>query len=298
MLDANATEQEIVALGYKIDSWEWGLTAPRRVMLETIVMAEYHHIYRGLWRSHVCSRDGTPNLLVCPDSGSCARRRTLSSSTPLRGLSRSDDDTADTVDEADEAATCACSVPGIADAAYDWQNVYYCVVDDDYRALFDSFMPPLLLRELTVMLATTSVLEGDIIDTAGLGDMAFWLMAPTIERLLAAKRLSDLDEFASVKFAKWDSYDGANETWLSYSYYSQAEGENSFYPDEYTCVGHGADDAVLDASLPLQGGVARYDSDGDGIVSNWEFFTAINPNRDDLDSVFASFDWEHCQGRV
>lgn len=296
MLDASVTEAELVALGYEMESWEWGLSAPRRAMLESVVMAEYHHIYRGLWRSHVCSRDGTPKLLECPDGGSCADRRRARG---LGGSSRGGSSRGGSGSDDDDGEDCSCSVPGISSASYDWQNVYYCVVDDDHRALFDTLMPPLLLQELTVLVASTPIVEGDLIDTAGLADPTFWLLAPAMERVLQAKRLYGLDDFAGSSFAKWDSYDGSNETWLSYSYYSQAAGESSYYPEAYTCVGHDADDEVLDASLPLQGGAQQYDLDGDGAVSNWEYFMAVDPNRQDvLDYVFDSFEWEHCRGKV
>jgi squalene-hopene/tetraprenyl-beta-curcumene cyclase len=48
-----------------------------------------------------------------------------------------------------------------------------------------------------------------------------------------------------IKFDKWASVDGSNETWLSYSYYTQDEGENAYYKDAYTCVGHAADEPSL-----------------------------------------------------
>ena len=44
LLEANVTNKEIQALGYK--TWKWGMTAPRKMMVETAIMGEYFHIYR------------------------------------------------------------------------------------------------------------------------------------------------------------------------------------------------------------------------------------------------------------
>jgi hypothetical protein len=135
-------------------------------------------------------------------------------------------------------------------------------------------------------------------ETNGLGDILFWLISPAIERLLAAKRLSGLDAFGGAGFKKWESVDGSNETWLTYSYYSQSAGENAYFPSAYTCQGHAPDDAVLPSSLPQQGGLSWYDEVSDGVVSNYEMFSALDPNDWDAPYVFASMDWDHCRGSV
>ena len=68
LLDAEMTADEIMSHGYSMEEWAWGTKGARRTMLENMVMGEYFHVYKSLWRSHMCSRDGTPNLLVCPDN--------------------------------------------------------------------------------------------------------------------------------------------------------------------------------------------------------------------------------------
>ena len=70
------------------------------------------------------------------------------------------------------------------------------------------------------------------------------------------------------------------------------------FPDGYHCVGHGADDPVLATELPLTDAVlAAADGDGDGEISNWEFYLAIDPNDvNGLDYVYDNFDWDHCIG--
>jgi hypothetical protein len=38
------------------------------------------------------------------------------------------------------------------------------------------------------------------------------------------------------------------------------------------------------------------DTNGDKVISNWEFFLALDPNNiDGNDYVFDNFDWEHCE---
>jgi hypothetical protein len=83
---------------------------------------------------------------------------------------------------------------------------------------------------------------------------------------------------------------------MTFSYYTQAAGENPTYPQAYTCVGHGPDDHVLPDSLPLVEGYADLaDTDRDGVVTNWEYYVAMDPNNmRGADYVFEHFRWEHC----
>ena len=53
VLEANVTNKEVQALGYR--TWKWGMNAPRKAMVETAIMGEYFHIYRSFWRSHMCA---------------------------------------------------------------------------------------------------------------------------------------------------------------------------------------------------------------------------------------------------
>lgn len=65
--------------------------------------------------------------------------------------------------------------------------------------------------------------------------------------------------------------------------------------------GHAAGDAALPSRLPytdaiLAGGADR---DGDGQISNWEFYQALNPNNLLAnDYVFDHFEWTHCEGKL
>jgi hypothetical protein len=100
----------------------------------------------------------------------------------------------------------------------------------------------------------------------------------------------------SAEFSKWSPADGSEETWLEYSYYSFDKETMYWHPEAYTCYGHVADDAVMPHSLPLSATVRHSaDLNDDMVISNWEFYLALNPNDPTLnDYVFDNFDWEHC----
>ena len=87
---------------------------------------------------------------------------------------------------------------------------------------------------------------------------------------------------------------------LTPNFFSPNSGENKYYPDSYTCVGHAAADPVLPSMLPFTGSLATdADTNGDSIISNWEFLAYMNPNDPNgLDYVFDHFEWTHCDGFV
>ena len=267
LLDATMTPEEIMSHGFSIDEWTWGTSAPRRAILETKVMGEYFHIYRSLWRSHMCAVDGTPNLLVCPDS--C-------------------DDSVDPIE-------CKCQVETLVNGTTTWENIYGCVLSEHNQALFEKVFPTSFIEDMVILAATMPSVEGEMLESASPADILFWVIHPTIERVLAAKRLGA--SFAQQSVEPWSETD---DQWYSYSYYSLAENENSYWPEEYTCSGHDAADPVLPSTLPLLDGfLEKADSDGDGIVSNWEYYKAIDPNdTEGLDYVFDTFSWSHCDDKI
>ena len=267
VLEANVTNKEVASLGYK--TWKWGMRAPRKAMVETAIMGEYFHIYRSLWRSHMCAQDGTPGLLVCPDA--CPE------GTPF-----------------DE---CSCEVTGLLTGETTWRNLLPCLLNSaENRDFFERTMPVELLEDLTVMVATSSVQEGEMIESASTADVLFWMIHPSIERLLAAKRLPDVTSMNGFAFAQWPDVSGRNESWLQYSYYDLKRKQNPFMKDAYTCYGHAENDLVFPVALPLTEAMERAtDANTDGIVTNVEFFRALDPNLPDSnDYVFDNFDWAHC----
>lgn len=266
------TTEEIVSLGYDPKDWDYGLTATRKTILEDEVMSEYYHSYRSLWRSHMCSRDNTPNLLECPES----------------------------CDDDQSASKCKCQVTSLVDGTTDWENVEYCVLSDKNRYLFSKVFGDEFTEDLVRFVATTSIIEGEMLEAASPADIIFWVIHPTIERVLAAKRVEAGVTFGNTAFTRFDTIDGSEEEWYSYSYYSLEEGENKYYTEAYTCTGHAADDAALPASLPWLDGFEAYaDTDGNGVISNYEYYLALNPNDvNGVDYVFDNFEWSHCDGKI
>eukprot|EP00595_Chromulina_sp_UTEXLB2642_P002508 CAMPEP_0196765442 /NCGR_PEP_ID=MMETSP1095-20130614/8865_1 /TAXON_ID=96789 ORGANISM="Chromulina nebulosa, Strain UTEXLB2642" /NCGR_SAMPLE_ID=MMETSP1095 /ASSEMBLY_ACC=CAM_ASM_000446 /LENGTH=510 /DNA_ID=CAMNT_0042123479 /DNA_START=713 /DNA_END=2245 /DNA_ORIENTATION=+ len=270
VLNADMTQEEVKELGLE-QGWQWGYTAPRMAIFRQEIMGEYFHIYRSLWRSHMCARDNTPQLLECPEY--------CDVDTPM--------------------SECKCSIAKYETGETDWEDVYYCVLSTRVRNTFLKLFGEDFVVELIDTISNTSIKEGEMLEAASPADITFWVIHPTIERLLIAKRLPNVNFMGTSVFQKWGTVDGSEESWLSYSYYSQAENANKYYTDAYTCVGHEATDPVLPDKLPFVDGFYEYaDTDNDGIVTNWEYFLATNPNLPDgLDYVYDHFNWDHCANK-
>lgn len=267
LLDADMTPDDIMSHGFSMDDWVWGTVAPRRNMLEKMVMGEYFHVYKSLWRSHMCAKDGTPNLLVCPES----------------------------CDDSISPNECKCQVESLVNGTTTWDNIYDCILSGHSQSVFDKFFPTEFVQDMVLLLATMPSTEGEMIESASPADILFWVIHPTLERLLSAKRLGA--SFANQPTSKWTNDE---ETWYSFSYFSLAENENAYWPEAYTCTGHNATDPALPSNLPwLDGFETMADSDGDGTISNWEYYVAIDPNNvNGLDYVFDTFDWDHCDRKI
>jgi hypothetical protein len=115
--------------------------------------------------------------------------------------------------------------------------LYYYHTSAENREFFERTMPEALLEDLTTMIATSSVLEGEMIESASTADVLFWMIHPAIERLLAAKRLPDVTSMNGHVFTPW-STSGKNESWLRYSYYDLSRKQNPFMKAAYLCYGH------------------------------------------------------------
>jgi hypothetical protein len=217
----------------------------------------------------MCAVDGTPKLLVCPEN--C------------------NDDV--------KFEDCTCKVDGLVNGKMDWTNLFPCImVNKDNQATFEYFMPVEMLKDLTVMMGTASVQEGEMVESASTADIMFWLIHPAIERLLSGKRLGSVKTMGTQALHKWPDAPGDTQVWLDYSYYTFEEGKNPYYTRGYKCRGHGAHDNVLPKKLSFSSTIANTaDTDNDGEVSNWEYYIAIDPNhRDGNDYVFDNFKWDHC----
>jgi hypothetical protein len=155
-----------------------------------------------------------------------------------------------------------------------------------------------MLRDLTLMVATSPVMEGEMLESSSPTDPMFWFIHPILDKLMQTKRLTSVKSMGVFgKIKKWLPEEG-EEDWFTYSYYNIEEGANSFHPGAYNCVGHGPDDAVLPDKLPLLYSkeiITKFDTNLDGRLSNTEFYDAIDPNDiDGNDYVYDSFDWAHC----
>jgi len=272
-MNEDLTTAQIEATGLSADTFlkKWGSTGQRRIMFEKAVMGEYFHIYRSFYRSHMCAVDNVPNYLECPEY--------CSPETPFE--------------------ECTCTVRKLVTGETTWQNLFPCVLNSaENRDFFNRTMPQELLKDMVTFLATSPVQEGEMVESASTADVLFWMIHPVIERLLAAKRLRGVNNMAGNLFSKWEVVDGSAETFYEYSFYSLVAGQNTYYPEAYTCTGHAATDSVLPYKLPFTDVVDNNaDSDGDGVISNWEFLSFLNPNNaDNMDYVFDHFRWDHCSG--
>ena len=197
VLQKNMTDEEILALGYK--KWKWGNVAVANLMLQTAIMGEYFHIYRSFWRSHMCAMDGQPKFLKCPE----------------------------VCDESIPFEECTCQVDDLVTGTTTWKNLWPCVLNSqENRDFFTAVMPEEMLEDMTYWLATSSVQEGEMIESASTADPLFWLTHPVIERLLSAKRLETVTKMGTQSFDNWKQFNGNNETWLEYSYYTFGLGKS------------------------------------------------------------------------
>jgi hypothetical protein len=268
LLDSDVSESELAVSGQDAKEFynRWGKKAQRRVMVETSIIGEMYTIYRSLWRSHVCAADRLPGYLVCPES--C---------------------------ELDQ--DCPCSVTALTAGNTTTDNLRGCMITKDNVAYFDAVFPDEFMDDLITFVATTSVVEGDMIESASSADPLFWFIHPVLERLLQAKRNPAVLTMGNQSFYKWEQVDGNNQEFMEWSYYNFEAETMPFYQDAYTCPGHLASSPVLPEALRLtpifyENGA---DIDGDGVISNMEFYLALDPsNPEKNDYVFDNFEWNHC----
>jgi hypothetical protein len=264
-------EEDLVAAGMDPTRFynKWGKTGQREAMFDTAITGEYFHIYRSMWRSHMCAADKTPGLLVCPES--------CDADTPFE--------------------ECSCQVDALVNGETTTDNLLGCVLNEDNQAYFKAAFPGEFIDDLVTMAATASVMEGEMVESASTADPLFWFIHPVIERLLQAKRLPDVTSMGSNTISKWSVVDGSAESFKEYSYYSFEANQMPFHSEAYTCTGHAAADPALPSRLTMTPIMYTNgaDVDGDGVISNMEFFYALDPNNPDMnDYVFDNFNWDHC----
>ncbi len=153
LMDTNLTDDEIITAGYNPPQFhnKWGQSAPRRAMYERAIVGEFFHIYRSLWRSHMCTAGPISQLLVCPEI--------CDSNTPFED--------------------CKCGIPSLHSGETEWMDVFQCLFNNDAnREYFKSTMPEEMLKDLVYVFATTSVKEGEMLESASPADILFWMIHP------------------------------------------------------------------------------------------------------------------------
>jgi len=223
---------------------------------------EYFHIYRSLYRSQICAADGMPNHLSCPDS----------------------------CDEDTPESECLCTCTGIdssgtVSADFDWQNLEPCLYASDLtKQMFFAAVPEKIRKHLITDICSAGAKEGEQLESASPVDPVFWLIHPILDRMTQVKRLAVLGDIPFGEIGKVEAW--TDEEWIDYSFYTS---------DNYTCTGHSMHDAVLQ-NLPIPQRLVNYaDSNGDGHLSNIEFWEGVDPvSGAGLDYIYDNFEWNHC----
>jgi len=224
---------------------------------------EYYHIYRTLYRSQICAKDGLPNHLSCPES----------------------------CDEDTPESECLCTCTGIdssgtVSADFDWENLEPCLyASDTTKDIFKAVVPEDMRKKLITSICSAGVKQGEQLESASPVDPVFWLIHPILDRLTQLKRLAKLGNtpFGTIGYVNAFT----DVEWIDYSFYTSTN---------YTCSGHSMHDAVL-PHLPLPQRLINYaDSNADGHLSNIEFWEGVDPvSGGGLDYIFDNFDWGHCK---
>ena len=218
---------------------------------------EYFHIYRSLWRSQTCALDGQPLALQCPES--------CDPSTP--------------------SEDCKCQCEGVNSPDFDWENIEPCLyMQDKTKWISQSALSRESRKDLVRTFCSAGVKEGEQLESASPMDIVFWMIHPVLDRLVTAKRLaSQPGGIFMGSYGKIEPFE--DESWLEFSSYST---------DNYTCTGHGPDDPALQGLTILPRIATAADVNGDGIITNMEFYDAMDPAVFNTDYVYDNFEWAHC----
>jgi hypothetical protein len=183
---------------------------------------------------------------------------------------------------------CTCKgIDGGANKDFDWENLEPCMyASDTAEKIFKAVIPTKLRQDIITMMCSTGVKEGEQLESASPGDPIFWMIHPILDRMLTAKRLAGS---TAMTFGTYGRYYAFKDTsWLDYSYYTNDE--TGVY-----CSGHSMYDTVLqDLALPSHL-IKTADVNGDGILSNIEFYDGIDPSTGvGMDYIYDNFKWDHC----
>lgn len=125
------------------------------------------------------------------------------------------------------------------------------------------------------------ILTGDHLESSSAGDPSFWVIHPTLERLLHAKLMVggfDTDDWAT---------DSVNDYVCNKpSCYNSTTGATSY--NDNCCYGHFEDDQLLDAEAGDRFSYTGY--------TNAELLSMTDPTSSDysMDYIYDGFTWSHC----
>jgi len=241
--------------------WNSDVEFDKKMMVERYIHLEYFHIYRTLYRSQVCSLDGRPHALSCPES----------------------------CDEDSAESDCTCTCTGIDasndNANFDWENMEPCLYASDTSAtIFQTLFSEEARKDAITMFCSAGVKEGEMLESASPGDPLFWMIHPVLDRMITAKRLAGVSHLTFGNYGQFRAFE--DESWLDYSFYNT---------DTYYCEGHSMYDEVLvDLNMPSHL-VASADANGDGVLNNIEFYEGTDPTKGDAATyIYDKFTWDHC----
>lgn len=157
-------------------------------------------------------------------------------------------------------------------------------MQDKTKWISQSALPTEMRQDLVHTFCTAGVKEGEQLESASPMDIVFWMIHPVLDRLVAAKRLASQPGGITMgSYGKVAPFE--DETWLEFSSYST--------PD-YTCKGHGPHDPALQGLTIVPRIAERADVNGDGIITNMEFYNVMDPTQFNADYVYDNFEWAHC----
>lgn len=228
---------------------------------------EFFHMYRMLWRSQTCARDGQALNLQCPES--CDLE----------------------TDQSECLCTCTGALDDNGDAAadFDWENIEPCMyASNKTKTLMHDILSTEMREDMARMICTAGAKEGQQLESASPLDIVFWMIHPVLDRLATAKRLATAGAKIPFGTAMGNVAGFATEDWLEYSYYST---------DDFKCPGHGKNDLVL-SGIPMLEWIERSVPGGNSNMTNWDFYAATDPAEfESVDYIYDGFTWDHCSAR-
>jgi len=228
---------------------------------------EFFHMYRMLWRSQTCARDGQALNLQCPES--CDLE----------------------TDQSECLCTCTGALDDNGDASsdFDWENIEPCLyASNKTKDLMHTILSKDMRESMTRMVCTAGAKEGQQLESASPLDIVFWMIHPVLDRLATAKRLATAGAKIPFGTGMGNVAGFATEDWTEYSYYST---------DEFKCPGHGKNDLVL-SGIPMLEWVEASVPGGNENMTNWDFYAATDPTEfATVDYIYDGFTWDHCSAR-